>query len=286
MSEPRNLLQEISKRPSNDVCADCQINKSEWAMIDYGIFVCNECYNYHKIISEKEIRAKSLNDETWDSLEVSMMEQNSNSKANEYYEYSLPKQYHRPNPQDSSEMKQFINDKYSLRWAKTEKREKELKATEELKKAFEECDQKLLHKLIEITFVIMIILKILHLDNVVKIFSIFLIILIDIPISGHVYEEIGILLIIQILCGMISFGFKKSFLLVLSVKLIRVGSFYIDENGLFHFFIGWMLIFLGFGLENMMISFIAFIAIPLLLFTPNNLFKTDQNKNPTNDIPK
>ena len=69
---------------TNQKCADCSVPWPKWANVTFGVFLCDECYNLHKILSGSIL--KSLTRARWSDAQVSQFMLKGNLKVNEELE--------------------------------------------------------------------------------------------------------------------------------------------------------------------------------------------------------
>lgn len=68
----RNLHQKDSY---NKFCVDCNKNESTHASVSYGILLCEECADFHRVhFGMENSYIKSLFDELWDEYQIKCME--------------------------------------------------------------------------------------------------------------------------------------------------------------------------------------------------------------------
>ncbi|EAX91012.1 ARF GAP-like zinc finger-containing protein [Trichomonas vaginalis G3] len=111
-------LQEIRKLmnlPENQVCADCQSAKPDWASTTFGAFICLKCSGIHRSLGTHITLVRSCTLDSWPPKLLSVMQAVGNQKVNEYFEANLPANFQRPKGTDTMAMKRFIEDKYVAR---------------------------------------------------------------------------------------------------------------------------------------------------------------------------
>ncbi|KAK8846336.1 hypothetical protein M9Y10_020345 [Tritrichomonas musculus] len=273
MSSPKNRVLKLTKQPENQLCAECKARNPRWGLPDLGIFVCMDCYKYHKSIDNK-LNGKSLGDDTWTSEEALMMERVGNHKSNQYYEYFLPTNFRRPIPYNAAEMTNFIKEKYKDEyWAEKGKLHPNSKVGQFLKDVDTIVTAGFRLAIIAFTLISVIILFLLNYFKLLKIaqaISLNFIIYTEVLIVKYGFSEIGLCLISEIIVEMTVFrlDYVKAFVVVASAKLIRNGISG-EYHGLLLFIVAGALIYIGFGLENMIISIITPV---IMLFAADSLF--------------
>jgi len=110
----QNRLQELLTRmlqdEDNKYCVDCDAKGPRWASWNIGIFVCIRCAGIHRNLGVHISKVKSVNLDTWTSIQVSKMQIMGNSKARAVYEANVPEGFRRP--QADSPLDVFIRAKY------------------------------------------------------------------------------------------------------------------------------------------------------------------------------
>ena len=267
MSSPKQRVINLTKQSENQLCAECKARNPRWCLTNLGIFVCLDCYKYHKSIEKEKCKAKSLEDDTWTTEEATMMERVGNDKSNQYYEYFLPKSYRRPIPYNATEMTNFIKEKYvDEYWANRGK----LHPNSQIRFVFEDayffgslCFRLFILAITFVLLLIMLLLKWFKVSNwIIQSFSLNLIIFIECLIINLDLGELKIGFIYQIIFGILGFNYYKAFCAIASTKLILNGLMY-GYTGILLIIIASILIYIGFGLENMIIS--IFSSITLLI---------------------
>ncbi|KAH0795130.1 ARF GAP-like zinc finger-containing protein [Histomonas meleagridis] len=102
----------LLKLPENYLCADCKKHRPKWASCNLGIFICLECSGIHRSLGTHISFVRSCNLDSWEPEQEMRMKYIGNQKANDYWEYNLPPDFQRPDPNDRSSMERFIRDKY------------------------------------------------------------------------------------------------------------------------------------------------------------------------------
>lgn len=111
-------IQEIKKLmslPENQICADCQSAKPDWASTTFGAFICLKCSGIHRSLGTHITLVRSCTLDSWPPKLLSVMQAVGNQKLNEYFEANLPENFVRPKGTDTMAMKMFIEDKYVAR---------------------------------------------------------------------------------------------------------------------------------------------------------------------------
>lgn len=106
-----NVIQEIIKRPGNEICADCKVSNPNWASVTYGCFICVNCSIQHRQL--KHGRVKSVTLDRWTTLNLSTMNEMGNNKLNDIYEGNLSSNLIKNDDNIPGSLKYAIN-KYDL----------------------------------------------------------------------------------------------------------------------------------------------------------------------------
>jgi len=69
----QTLLKKVRKLPGNDRCCDCGAPRPEWASTTLSSLVCLKCAGTHRSLGIQKSRIRSLNMDSWSSLQVSRM---------------------------------------------------------------------------------------------------------------------------------------------------------------------------------------------------------------------
>eukprot|EP00916_Digyalum_oweni_P025344 GHVL01041757.1.p1 GENE.GHVL01041757.1~~GHVL01041757.1.p1 ORF type:complete len:535 (+),score=151.67 GHVL01041757.1:43-1605(+) len=106
-------LIEVVNNPDNQHCVDCGQKAPRWASVNLGILMCIECSGHHRNMGVHLSTVKSLTLDKWQPKWITMVQNVGNRIANNFYEYSVPSSYHRPNSSDSVQtIKAWIEQKY------------------------------------------------------------------------------------------------------------------------------------------------------------------------------
>lgn len=107
------LLQELLKKPGNNVCADCGSEDPDWASYNLGIFICMRCASIHRGMGAHISKVKHLELDRWEDSQVQRMKEVGNVAARHKYEERVPPCYRRPKRNDPQVLiEQWIRAKY------------------------------------------------------------------------------------------------------------------------------------------------------------------------------
>nr|XP_034831219.1 arf-GAP with dual PH domain-containing protein 1-like isoform X2 [Maniola hyperantus] len=107
------LLQELLKKPGNNVCADCGSEDPDWASYNLGIFICMRCASIHRGMGAHISKVKHLELDRWEDSQVQRMKEVGNVAAKNKYEERVPPCYRRPTKNDPQVLiEQWIRAKY------------------------------------------------------------------------------------------------------------------------------------------------------------------------------
>lgn len=107
------LLQELLKKPGNNVCADCGSEGPDWASYNLGIFICMRCASIHRGMGAHISKVKHLELDRWEDSQVQRMKEVGNIAAKNKYEERVPSCYRRPTKNDPQVLiEQWIRAKY------------------------------------------------------------------------------------------------------------------------------------------------------------------------------
>ncbi|XP_026486836.1 arf-GAP with dual PH domain-containing protein 1-like isoform X1 [Vanessa tameamea] len=109
----QKLLQELLKKPGNNVCADCGSQGPDWASYNLGIFICMRCASIHRGMGAHISKVKHLDLDRWEDSQVQRMKEVGNVAAKNKYEERVPPCYRRPTKNDPQVLiEQWIRAKY------------------------------------------------------------------------------------------------------------------------------------------------------------------------------
>ncbi|CAK1550580.1 unnamed protein product [Leptosia nina] len=107
------ILQELLKKPGNNVCADCGAGDPDWASYNLGIFICMRCASIHRGMGAHISKVKHLELDRWEDSQVQRMKEVGNTAAKHKYEERVPPCYRRPTKNDPQVLiEQWIRAKY------------------------------------------------------------------------------------------------------------------------------------------------------------------------------
>uniref|UniRef100_A0A0A9WIF1 Arf-GAP with dual PH domain-containing protein 1 n=1 Tax=Lygus hesperus TaxID=30085 RepID=A0A0A9WIF1_LYGHE len=104
---------ELSRRPGNDICADCSARDPEWASYNIGIFLCARCAEMHRGMGSHISKVKHIRHDRWEESQVQRLCEVGNSVAKAKYEKRVPPCYRIPNEMDCDALlEEWICAKY------------------------------------------------------------------------------------------------------------------------------------------------------------------------------
>lgn len=117
-SRYQRQLQELSRQPGNDTCADCGGRNPRWASHNLGIFLCVQCAGVHRKMGTHISKVKSLTLDEWSKDQVERMRELGNTRSNTYYNPNEQRNRPPANVDDNerdNELERFIRNKYEYR---------------------------------------------------------------------------------------------------------------------------------------------------------------------------
>lgn len=115
-------LARMKGRTGTDICADCSAPNPDWASINRGVLICDECCSVHRSLGRHISQVRHLRLAPWNQSLLAMTQNLVSNGANLLWEHSLTDSSQgktgtrKPNPKDSVHpMKSnFIKAKYDL----------------------------------------------------------------------------------------------------------------------------------------------------------------------------
>ena len=109
-------IQELLNIDGNDSCMECESRKVEWASINLGIFLCEECSGRHRSLGTHVSQVRSLWLDAWAKETVEFFRVNGNTKAKRFYEAKVPTfEVRPPNDKGTKVMEHWLRQKYERR---------------------------------------------------------------------------------------------------------------------------------------------------------------------------
>jgi hypothetical protein len=102
---------QLSKLVSNSVCADCHQQRSLWASVNFGVFLCSRCAGMHRHLGVHITQVRSINLDTWTPIQLLSVIINGNMWTNSWLLSNKSPDYGRHILDDPS-MSRFIQEKY------------------------------------------------------------------------------------------------------------------------------------------------------------------------------
>jgi len=111
--DPKERLNLLMTRDSNQVCADCLCTKPTWASTNLGIFLCLQCAGVHRSLGTHISTVASCTLDEWEQDSINTMEMLGNELANEVWEYHVPEDWHKPRENEDRKYRaEYIEAKY------------------------------------------------------------------------------------------------------------------------------------------------------------------------------
>lgn len=103
----------LQKEEGNSQCADCRADKTEWASVNLGIFICIECAGIHRSIGPPVTQVRSVQLDKWSNHMFETMKAGGNAHAKTIWEANVPPCWIPPKPNSPFVHKeQWIRAKY------------------------------------------------------------------------------------------------------------------------------------------------------------------------------
>lgn len=104
------MVDKIVQIYCNSTCADCKRQRSSWASVSIGVFLCIDCAGIHRSFGTHISRIKSISLDNWTNDEINFMQNNGNKKINDIFESNLHP--HFKIPTDQNDFRLFMHNKY------------------------------------------------------------------------------------------------------------------------------------------------------------------------------
>jgi len=113
------IFNQLSTKPGNGECADCNNKSPTWVSLDFGVFVCIRCSGVHRQLGPHITRVRSTRLDGWFKENIEIMATVGNKLANDYYEHNMSSGYRKPAVNSTpEECRRFVDEKYIRKaWA-------------------------------------------------------------------------------------------------------------------------------------------------------------------------
>jgi len=116
------MTSRLKTRTSSEICADCSTPGPEWASVNRGVLICDECCSVHRSLGRHITQVRHLRLAPWHSSLYAMTQNLVSNGANLIWEHSLSDSsqlrtgMRKPNPKDSVHpvKSNFIKAKYQM----------------------------------------------------------------------------------------------------------------------------------------------------------------------------
>ena len=72
-SFPRDILDEVRRKPGNERCCDCKALDTSWSSVNHGSLICLDCAGKHRSLGIKTSIVRSIEMDAWTETEVEML---------------------------------------------------------------------------------------------------------------------------------------------------------------------------------------------------------------------
>lgn len=99
------------------ICGDCSVDGCQWASINRGVYLCDQCVTVHRRLGRHYSQVKHLKHSQWEPRQMEMLRQLVDNGANKIWEHHLldpatrsaKKYIAKPVPPDSLEKKKELH---------------------------------------------------------------------------------------------------------------------------------------------------------------------------------
>lgn len=78
-------LQQLLARPDNSLCFDCSEGRTQWAVVSFGIFVCEKCAEEHRKLGIKVSFVRGVEEPGWNEKSLAAMSEGGNQALEEFF---------------------------------------------------------------------------------------------------------------------------------------------------------------------------------------------------------